>query len=509
MNGRLVPIQLLSARSSRLISVHALPYCHLGSRTGTSSGIEKSRRKAAHSTSWARKMTDIAGTRSSAASTSSSTPTVPTLNLTEIEEALCVLLDDACRWIQSTLPQPDPVESGGVQVTYYDGWTLEARIAGGWVRDKLLGQDSHDLDISLSTLTGHIFALLLRSYLLSSDFSASKLANEPGSPFHSSSSSSDHLVGHITKIAANPEQSKNLETATAKVAGLQLDFVNLRKEVYVGNSRIPTMAFGTAQEDAERRDITINTLFYNVHSRKVEDFTGLGLSDLRNKIIRTPLSPQKTFLDDPLRVLRCVRFASRFDYNVHEDILRCFGGAEGSEILEALRCKVSRERFGIEVDKMMRGPDPFRAIDLMFQLSLHDVTFNPPPGSVLSNSSTRSSLHVLEASKVLDHLWRKAERRDEGKDGGDIEIDLPDNVLATLLNEDSRRLLFYNASLLHLHGVKWEGKRGKFFGADECVVSVGLKVSCFDRLGRLTVAVKLILIFSSFRFTTQESLYRI
>lgn len=475
MNGRLIPLRLFSGHSFHLIPKRALSNSRLLSRKGETKRVENRCTKAEQLPSRVRKMTYIASTKPLAASMS--TMTAPTIELTKTEEALCVLLDDACRWIQIIQPQPDPLESGGVQVTYYQGWSLEARIAGGWVRDKLLGQDSHDLDISLSTLTGHIFALLLRSYLLSPDFAASKLANEHGSPFHSSSTSSDHLVGHITRIAANPEQSKNLETATAKVAGLQLDFVNLRKEVYVGNSRIPTMTFGTAQEDAERRDITINTLFYNVHVRQVEDFTGLGLSDLKNKIIRTPLSPQQTFLDDPLRVLRCVRFSSRFGYMVHDDIVECFKGKEGVEILEALRCKVSRERFGTEVDKMMRGPNPLKAIELMFQLSLHDVIFNPPPGSVLSGASILSSTHVLEASRLVDKLWKKARRRNEGKDEERCEIDLPDNVLATLLNEDCRRLLFYNASLLHLYKVKWEEKRRKFFGADECVLSIGLKVS--------------------------------
>lgn len=67
-------------------------------------------------------------------------------------------------------------------------------------------------------------------------------------------------------------------------------------------------------EDALRRDITINALFYNVHSRAVEDFTEKGVDDLKTGTVRTPLAPRETFMDDPLRVLRCVRFASRFGF---------------------------------------------------------------------------------------------------------------------------------------------------------------------------------------------------
>lgn len=98
--------------------------------------------------------------------------------------------------------------------------------------------------------------------------------------------------------------------------------------------------FGTPLEDALRRDITINSLFYNVHSRSVEDFTGKvhivfthldarlpdpsipkqGLDDLKAGIIRTPLPPRETFMDDPLRVLRCIRFASRYGFEIDEGV---------------------------------------------------------------------------------------------------------------------------------------------------------------------------------------------
>ena len=69
-------------------------------------------------------------------------------------------------------------------------------------------------------------------------------------------------------------------------------------------------------EDALRRDITINSLFFNLDTMEVEDFTGKGLDDLKNGIIRTPLPAYQTFLDDPLRVLRVIRFATRFGYSV-------------------------------------------------------------------------------------------------------------------------------------------------------------------------------------------------
>ena len=330
------------------------------------------------------------------------------IQLTEQEEAICQLLDQTCAYIHREQPAIQGVDatqrSGDASVP------CEARIAGGWVRDKLLSRDSNDLDISLSTLTGNAFALYLKHYLSSPSFATSPLAQ---SRFFRDQGSE---MGRIGKIAANPEQSKNLETATARVLGLSLDFVNLRKETYDPGSRIPTMTFGTPKEDAERRDITINSLLYNVHTRQVEDHTGLGLQDLERGLIRTPLPPLTTFLDDPLRVLRCVRFSSRFAYELHPTIIRCLTGvslagstekdtasrlmqlassddprisAQGHEgvesgrnqIRDALVSKVSRERFGIEVDKMIKGPHPLLALFLLHRLELFPLVFHPPPST--------------------------------------------------------------------------------------------------------------------------------
>ncbi len=146
------------------------------------------------------------------------------IQLTEQEEAICQLLDHTCSYIQREKPEIE-----GVDATQRSGDgsdPCEARIAGGWVRDKLLERDSDDLDISLSTLTGNAFALYLKHFLSSPSFATSSLAQ---SPYFREDG---HEMGRIGKIAANPEQSKNLETATARVLGLSLDFVNLRKETY-------------------------------------------------------------------------------------------------------------------------------------------------------------------------------------------------------------------------------------------------------------------------------------
>jgi tRNA nucleotidyltransferase (CCA-adding enzyme) len=100
-----------------------------------------------------------------------------------------------------------------------------------------------------------------------------------------------------------------LECAIIKVLGTYIDLVNLRSEEYGDDSRVPVIKIGTPEQDALRRDLTLNSLFFNINTMKVEDYTGTGISDLKEGIAKTPLHPLKTFVDDPLRVLRVIRFA--------------------------------------------------------------------------------------------------------------------------------------------------------------------------------------------------------
>lgn len=405
----------------------------------------------------------------------------PSVTLTREEGFLCTLLDDACRWMQTTNPS---VDVDGASRTYADlshrptaTTPCEARIAGGWVRDKLLGLPSHDLDVSLSSMTGHHFALFLKAYLESEVFPRTPLAREmqEAAPSHV-------RISHIGKIAANPEQSKNLETATARVLGFDLDFVNLRKEVYEGTHRIPIMSFGTPLEDAMRRDMTVNALFYNVHTAAIEDWTQHGLADLRDGIVRTPMDPTATFTDDPLRILRCVRFGSRFGYAIHPDILAALA-APASPLHAALASKVSRERVGIEVDKMLSGRDPRYALQLLAQLQLYWVVFMPPPA--LSQRMGRSSDHgahidelvhdapderaALSLSDHFDSLLRGT---------SPLWSRLPTDWLARVRSPDwraQRRLVWYAIALYPLRDLYIQAKKQPAW-AGAVTLSAGLKL---------------------------------
>lgn len=227
----------------------------------------------------------------------------------------------------------------------------QLRFTGGWVRDKLLGVGSQDIDIGIDSLTGYKFGTLMNQYL-----------EQPEAQERYPTSK----LGKLAKIAANPEKSKHLETVTTKILGLEIDLVNLRKETYTEDSRNPQMEFGTPEDDALRRDATVNALFYNLDKDEVEDFTGRGLADMERRVIKTPLSPHQTFKDDPLRVLRAIRFASRLGYQIDEEDEHTMSD---SDIRDALKLKISRERVGIELTKMLKGncvsglPYPWRRID--------------------------------------------------------------------------------------------------------------------------------------------------
>ncbi|KAL1873130.1 hypothetical protein VTK73DRAFT_1041 [Phialemonium thermophilum] len=258
------------------------------------------------------------------------------------------------------------------------------RWAGGWVRDKLLGIDSHDIDVAINTMTGEAFASRLRDIC---DLPEVRDRHHIGRDD----------VGHLHKIAKNPEKSKHLETTTTKLFGLDVDFVNLRKESYTDDSRNPQVEFGTAEEDALRRDATVNALFYNIHTDMVEDFTG-GLADLEAKVIRTPMEPLHTFTDDPLRVLRLVRFASRLQFSLHPDTRCCMADPR---VLDALRVKISRERVGVEVEKMLKGNHPRDSLKLIDELGLYHTIFTDPNWEDMPRPDTNNWRSAYECLQLL------------------------------------------------------------------------------------------------------------
>ncbi|KAK2627812.1 hypothetical protein QTJ16_002458 [Diplocarpon rosae] len=269
------------------------------------------------------------------------------ITLTQQETQLRNLLLDVARYINESKEIKEKIE---------------LRFAGGWVRDKLLDIPSNDIDTAINAMTGHAFSKKVQEYLKDRNNQTKHGLGARG-------------LGNLYKISANPEKSKHLETVTTKIFGFDVDFVNLRKEIYSDDSRNPQMEFGTAKEDALRRDATINALFYNLHTDVVEDFTS-GLEDLTARRIRTPLEPKTTFTDDPLRVLRLIRFASRLDFTIDP---ASEAAMSDPAVMEALSSKISRERVGAELEKMLgKGRDPKGSLHLIDRLGLYPTIFTDP-----------------------------------------------------------------------------------------------------------------------------------
>ncbi|KAG1086828.1 hypothetical protein G6F42_020841 [Rhizopus arrhizus] len=214
----------------------------------------------------------------------------------------------------------------------------------------------------------------------------------------------------------------------------EVDFCNLRTEVYEEGSRIPSqITFGTPTEDAYRRDITINSLFYNVNSNQVEDFTEQGISDLIKGLIRTPLEPFETFRDDPLRVIRCIRFSSRFNFDMVPELCQA---AKNPEIKNALINKISRERIGIEFDKMITGPYPLLSLQLIHQLDLYPIIMASPQ---IKYGAVGDDKLAVQAVGVLQWLQHN------------------DGLKAT--SDDEKRSLVLTASMLPYYGAVSEFKK--------------------------------------------------
>ena len=124
-----------------------------------------------------------------------------------------------------------------------------------------------------------------------------------------------------------------------------------------------------------RRDLTINSMFYNINLGTVEDFSGYGLKDLSERIARTPLDPLTTFTDDPLRVLRTIRFAARFQLSILPEVQEAL--VEPSVVL-ALLNKISRERIAKEFFLMIKGKNHMQALMHLKEFKMFEVIFKIP-----------------------------------------------------------------------------------------------------------------------------------
>jgi len=201
-----------------------------------------------------------------------------------------------------------------------------AYIAGGYVRDKVLGKQSDDIDIVVSLPNGGI-AL------------------------------AQHLYKH--GVCSKPLIFERFGTAQVIISGYKIEFVMARKEYYKTENRKPNVQYSSITEDVFRRDFTINSLIMNVMDNKIIDITKFGIKDIKAKLIRATSEPDIIFNEDPLRILRAVRFAVQLQFNLEDKTLQ--GMIKNASMLN----NISKERIRDELIKILLSPAPDAGIRLM------------------------------------------------------------------------------------------------------------------------------------------------
>ena len=209
------------------------------------------------------------------------------------------------------------------------------------------------------------------------------------------------------KVAEDLGKSKiqifrNFGTAMVRYKNLQLEFVGARKESYNHDSRNPIVEDGTLEEDLNRRDFTINTLAISLNQ---DDFGTLhdpfnGMEDIKNKIIRTPLHPDQTFSDDPLRMLRAIRFASQLGFKIHPDTLKSISHNKNRVSI------LSKERITEEINKIILSPKPSVGFLLLDRTGLLELVFPELHAmkGVEEKNKQKHKDNFLHTIKVLDNI---------------------------------------------------------------------------------------------------------
>ena len=218
---------------------------------------------------------------------------------------------------------------------------LETYLVGGFVRDLFLKRPSKDIDI-VCVGSGIQLAKQVASNL------ADCQDDEPSLSVF-----------------------KNFGTAMVKTESWELEFVGARKESYQRNSRKPIVENGTLEDDQNRRDFTINALAISLNEHNFGDLVDPfdGVADLKRKVIRTPLDPDITFSDDPLRMMRAIRFASQLGFDIHPDTYESI--EKNNERLKI----ISQERITDELNKIILSKKPSYGFKLLFHAGLLQIFF--------------------------------------------------------------------------------------------------------------------------------------
>jgi poly(A) polymerase len=250
---------------------------------------------------------------------------------------------------------------------------LEIYVVGGYVRDAILQRPSSDIDI---VVIGNGIDL------------AKKVAK----------ASNESAVVSIFK---------NFGTAMIKSGNYEIEFVGARKESYRANSRKPIVENGTLEEDQKRRDFTINAMAWGLgkvnFGKLIDPFN--GMEDLEKKLIRTPLEPMLTFSDDPLRIMRAIRFATQLDFKIDRETFEAINKTR--DRIEI----VSKERITDELNKIIGSRKPSIGFKLLDESGLLSVIlpelFEMKGVDVVNGEMHKDNFY--HTIKVLDNLSKNSD----------------------------------------------------------------------------------------------------
>lgn len=248
-----------------------------------------------------------------------------------------------------------------------DALGMECYVIGGFVRDIFLNRPSNDIDVVVVG-SGVTMAEALQKNL-----------------------------GKAAHLAV----FKNFGTAQIKYKDVEIELVGARKESYTRGSRKPIVENGTLQDDQNRRDFTINALAICLNAQHygqlVDPFN--GITDMENKIIRTPLNPDITFSDDPLRMMRCIRFATQLRFHIDDrTFLSIVNNKQRIEI-------VSKERIVDELNKIMRSPKPSIGFSLLKRCGLLAL--------IMPEFDALSGIETIQGKSHKDVFWHTLEVLDK------------------------------------------------------------------------------------------------
>lgn len=253
-------------------------------------------------------------------------------------------------------------------------------VVGGYVRDFILGEKDTDIDI-----------MVLGDATEFAHLAAKKFGTELNAVYRNFGTA-------LLIINKNNTEYK-------------IEFASARKESYNRNSRKPKVQFANLEEDISRRDFTINTIAIALNNKNYGELIDLynGVEDIKNEIIKTPLDPLRTFDDDPLRIMRAIRFASKLNFGIEENtfnaITKMRERLTGSEV-------VSLERITDEFLKILMTPKPSIGLDIMFKTGVMAIVF--PEISVMAGIDQRRDYHhkdvFYHTLEVVDNISQKTDK---------------------------------------------------------------------------------------------------